>query len=916
MVRVPQQLSPELRFDALMNKLIQSSHFRLDPFEKINIQDIHFSSISLRMIQLVKPLQTEDNEMRSVPEFEIPSVLHLRPHPGSVTSIECSLDSLHFRTLTDQLTRESSERSFAVSFQKSMFAIKASGDLRVSRESHPEPCSVTIGPSQASLSGSKASLSIGNILTEVNHLTPHLVFATLHVLLQCTRGLVVAHTRAMALTPALDQEIASLVLKYSRQRPSIDPLSTIQPSFLIQSGKSDKLRKNGIFKFLVHLRNSLRSLEEDERRIVTESKPGQDPSAALQEIVAVVDAQYTGLGADDDSSTISYQSLLQELFPVQDTSDKTSPTALSALNVLTIHLHGVDFNLNHPKHRSQSSLSLRSLTTSVQNNTTALQPLVVGAARSRSNVSFKRRDVPDVRRTILSTSADDIAITLQPQILHFVHATLFSINHYSSLSPTRAITPSRDVRGAFGGLFDRFSSAFYVEIMLSARKFQLTVAAEKLRVTYRASRLTYASISLLNFSAIDRDAWSMSMNHSLTSEEVTLEALSAADGDKWSDSPVMASLTLESGRVNLVLSQDPRSRMAIRSVLGLDTMHLQVPRSALRLYHLAEELAMEYYTAFNRGSQSPITNSSPPAPGGSQYQLPCIQMQGSLGTFRVSLQVMHGTWVAWEIAQTIVFLTSPGSSSSASPTYTFGLQIGHHTLNIVSKSPHDGATPNAHIKLHLPTFTSRGSFDGVRLDGLVKVDFFRVTVKPSDWDTLLSVQQKSGQDVNDLAHIIEETRQKRPRSPKLEKPSQALKLTGALFMQGFCIGLDGLSSTLFLECDDIGGNLTDDGSLSWHIKLSDLSLSLASHKTPQTALDRNRRSAFVIIDLEARMGNKSDSSVGVNPHYLEMTVTKAHAVMQPSSIGELGDFVDQLQVGTISYLFVLFTHVFARRKSL
>jgi hypothetical protein len=97
---------------------------------------------------------------------------------------------------------------------------------------------------------------------------------------------------------------------------------------------------------------------------------------------------------------------------------------------------------------------------------------------------------------------------------------------------------------------------------------------------------------------------------------------------------------------------------------------------------------------------------------------------------------------------------------------------------------------------------------------------------------------------------------------------------------------------MFLECQDIGGGLRDDTGSTWEVGLTDLALSLAPRSTGMTAVfNRDRRSVFVIIDAKLVAGKQKPDLQS-----LELVITKSHAVMQPSSIGEIGDFVDHLQV--------------------
>jgi hypothetical protein len=80
---------------------------------------------------------------------------------------------------------------------------------------------------------------------------------------------------------------------------------------------------------------------------------------------------------------------------------------------------------------------------------------------------------------------------------------------------------------------------------------------------------------------------------------------------------------------------------------------------------------------------------------------------------------------------------------------------------------------------------------------------------------------------------------------------------------------------------------------SWKLSVQDLALSLAPRTHSESGMhcfDRINRTAFVSIDFHVSTTQSSSSA-----HTLDITVTKVHAVMQPSSIGQLGDFVDNIQ---------------------
>jgi hypothetical protein len=115
-------------------------------------------------------------------------------------------------------------------------------------------------------------------------------------------------------------------------------------------------------------------------------------------------------------------------------------------------------------------------------------------------------------------------------------------------------------------------------------------------------------------------------------------------------------------------------------------------------------------------------------------------------------------------------------------------------------------------------------------------------------------------------------------------------------MRGFRIGLEGLSSTFYLECFDISGSIDNLSRRMWSLKLTDLALSLAPKAAVEpgnSVFNRHRRSAFVIIDFEVK---GEDGAEQASNSILQIAVTKIHAIMQASSIGEVGDFIDHLQV--------------------
>lgn len=114
--------------------------------------------------------------------------------------------------------------------------------------------------------------------------------------------------------------------------------------------------------------------------------------------------------------------------------------------------------------------------------------------------------------------------------------------------------------------------------------------------------------------------------------------------------------------------------------------------------------------------------------------------------------------------------------------------------------------------------------------------------------------------------------------------------------EGFKIGLDGLTSTQYLECTDIDAVISNKPSPYWQFTLRDLALYLttgSSVKQGRSKPDYRQIPMYITIDLHVISRSPFlDRSFG----RLEVNITKFHAVLQAHLIGDIGDFADYLQV--------------------
>jgi len=442
----------------------------------------------------------------------------------------------------------------------------------------------------------------------------------------------------------------------------------------------------------------------------------------------------------------------------------------------------------------------------------------------------------------------------------------------------------------------------YLIFTAALRRINIRAAAEKLAFEIGATDMDILFSSLKRIDPLmHTDIHSVSHTAIFSNAFVRARTTDIGPGIWARDQDILASLTF-SGKLSVLWRQES-STSTIRLAFLLRTTVFRVPRSALRLYRFMEEWKADFLPGVEAATRAFLSELKEGRGENAQQaaltrsrtvkrSALVAHVTGHISELSVSLQVMRGTWLSWNIHDPTVFLSSSSGSGLKSST-SFGIQFGTQTLAIsyILQSTSDH-TDTPRIKVKLPSLSLTGHHGRAFVRILASVDFFNVLIKPSHWDTLLVVQQKFGQDFADLMDLIQQSRQRKP-NPSAETSDASrspLSFSGRVNVKGFRVGLEGRSSTSYLECEDVGGDISsNDSGIAWRIRLRDLALSLAPRAgavSRETAFNRNHRSAFVIVDLRAR-GNACR---------LDFRVPKIHAVMQPSSIGEVGDFIDHQQV--------------------
>jgi len=689
------------------------------------------------------------------------------------------------------------------------------------------------------------------------------------------------------------------ILEKSATEPVIDPLSTIQPSYLVQTGVPQLLRTDVTFRFLYHLRNTIWTMQGLDYLSLLSSHSTVD----LPEFLDNIESRLAML--DQDYDQISHLTMINSaLFePVEDSNNNPLQRSIPITD-MHLYINSASVVVLAPSGGTASKLTLKDYKTEFQSRPFDLIQFSFTQMSSTSQTSLRSKIPKPVRKTVIVFTAGEIDLIVTPHLINFAQQVIRVKKKYGP--KLRRISQGRQE-----SLMDRasnYSSRLrLVEIIGISHSLRIQAAAENLVIVLGLNDVQTSSNMLIGTSG----STTQSMNHAIVFGSVYFQARSPADLAKENDQDILAALNFTRGHLSVISRSEVGSSNDLKLVFALGDLQLLVPRSALRLYQFIGEWRADYLPGMEATMKDLLSEfrAGPPkihspAPSRISRRGSIIQVHGQVTRFEVSLQVMHGTWLSWEGNQMMAYFDS-SSNKAARGTHAFGLQIASMFVNVSSKPNAHDVAPSSRIKVSLPPLSLAGHSSGYRVDALVLLEFIELKIKPAHWDTLLSVQQKFGQDFNDLVALMQKTR-KKPTYPAKEAQTHVpvmRQYKAHMKMRGFRIGLEGVSSILLLECQDINGGLSNTSGWTWDLGLSDLALSLAPRvgRSQSATFNRNHRSAFVTIDFKVN-GSSSDHN---SEKMFELSISKIHAVMQPSSIGELGDFIDNLQASflpTISYI--------------
>ncbi|KAI6157760.1 hypothetical protein BKA82DRAFT_130576 [Pisolithus tinctorius] len=828
-------LSDELLLDTFMCQHLRNFTESGIPSDSVLPSfDINLHSLHVQLVEQVHCKVNLDQPSSSVV-----------PDNGCVDlTAYCSLTGLLFKC---------APQNRSANFQLDCQALYAglSSPSGVPTASHPE-YSLSLDSIQANYISGRLVICSEKLMTQIGPSDPeHIVALLLATKVNFERLAATYEDWQLALSSCFPTLVRQ-VLSRAKERTVVDPLSVMQPSFLVQRGLPDALRRDPHFKFLFHMRSVLRlcgPLLPANKEVPGEMDDQDLLRTCLLNIMVDVD-------------DLTHSSLGQMMYPMEKT---TTPQMALAMTSASCRIGSLRFAVLSNTPTSQSYLATTTLYLEYRSDSQAAAHLLPQDPSTSLLTS---------QSCIVATAAN-ISLVVSPRLIDFAQRIVRVRKHYDmgfNRGSSASVVPS------------------HVIVLVQVGNLDARAAAENIIFELGGSSLDLCSSALTR-----SDAGMDSTNHICTFGSLHVRAQSR-EGDTNVLAPErgsLASLTFVKGSFNVIQRSD-RTSNTLRLVFSLDDIILSVPRSAIRLYRFIEEWKADFLPAFGIAAESLIseikgnqTSLDLPASHAEKHQDPNVLFNGTIGTCNVTLQIMRGTWLSWTVRNSTAFVASVPYATTKRQR-TFGLQVQSQTLAISYKSRSmDDGTEVPRVKVVLPALALTGHQGKDNVDLLAALEFANVKLKPSHWDSLLVVQQKFGRDFTDLMDLIEETRRTRPMDPEIARPeSKPSRYNVQVNLKGFRIGLEGPASTFYLECENVVGGITKRGGYAaWKIALRDIALSLApgsGEAKPEHAFDRNHKSAFIIIDV----------SVAAEGDRLDVSIPKIQAVMQPSSISELGDFID------------------------
>jgi hypothetical protein len=361
-----------------------------------------------------------------------------------------------------------------------------------------------------------------------------------------------------------------------------DPLSRIQPSFMVRSGLPEELRSDYSWKLLTNIRHRLRGMSEEEQSglfkqlFVIE----QAPPVSLDDDIIPLVMEHRGEWAYElEESEIPNLPLVKLLFP-NGTASPTATHVVSAPPRTVVRLSvGRLSSILQSGEEQQNQLDIFPFNCTLRSAVRQTSDISLPVFPLDSSIA----DEATITHHIVTASFGGWKLTIFPTAIPFARRVLMSQKRFLAVSPPPITGP-----GPIASKDPTRPRAVLSEVFVTVRELGMTAAAQNLLFDARMSHISASSSIIVRPKSVEFKP--VVVGGAFTMKEMSLRARTTKTGPSdHMDRDVLAGIVLSQSTCTVGWSN-----RKLRGTIALQSLKLSVPRSAIRLYRFIREWRKEY----------------------------------------------------------------------------------------------------------------------------------------------------------------------------------------------------------------------------------------------------------------------------------------------------------------------------------
>lgn len=480
---------------------------------------------------------------------------------GSLSRIKAHVDTSPFHRLSQM------NRTPKISRQCTL-EIDESRTIYTSNNFH-----MTLGDARAQLLG-KASLEILTV--------------TLDSLVSFFRETATQAPRTCHLRATRQHQFRN-ILESCRSTVIEDPLTLIQPSILVQRGRPLRLRRDPTWKLFMYLRHCLRFHTVSELVMVTSPSDGSLSSVQMDDLFTILHERLAGW-SELPRQEVARLPFVQYCFGsmVHSSVDK-SRDPYAHLPILAFHTGTFIFSVfeRSPSLGNSNTLTLGPFHLVYRYRKQQLKTLPVKMSGTSVGPFL---DPTSIRHHILSATVEDVRYTIHPSFIIFLQRLLWLHGKFGSTKPTTA-SPVSDGSQRSDDYLECFVEVQHISIQAAVEGMVLSVGLTNVNL---AASVLYAAPTPRSQPRLRRF---ISGNCLIKSHQLythVRQAYDEAEPFRSNGRDVLTGLAFSSLAIDTSCRMTGEHPPVIHGLLTMDSLMLNVPRSALLTYRLIEEWRTQY----------------------------------------------------------------------------------------------------------------------------------------------------------------------------------------------------------------------------------------------------------------------------------------------------------------------------------